>query len=355
MKRTRPIAFHEAAHAVCARSLGVRVGLVTIAPDLLEAGNAGEVRHDTCDDAKYAILCAAGAIAERRVTPLREHHQVFGAARGDLCVIQKLAAQRADPVAFSNTVHDGARQMVKAWWPAIERVAEALLRKRTLAGWEVDRLMGKADAALPPKSRTMRSYRTRGGATVKVKDSTLIAAPGGRFRARITTSQLDRDNEVLLPSGCDTTDFEKSGPICWNHDYNQIVGIPSKIIRTDSYIEAEGVFLKRPADWQGEWFPDYVKALVEQSHAMGKGVGISVGFIATGSRFPTPNDKALYGPGVRNIIERWKLLEFSFAPIQSNPGAMTLPGKGKLSAARIQAIAAEAVRKALRRRGLAVA
>ncbi len=42
------------------------------------------------------------------------------------------------------------------------------------------------------------------------------------FTARISTAALDRDNEVLLPTGADLREFDKSGAGFFNHDYSRL-------------------------------------------------------------------------------------------------------------------------------------
>lgn len=142
------------------------------------------------------------------------------------------------------------------------------------------------------------------------------------FTARITTDGVDRDREVLLPAGCDATDFEKCGAIFWNHNYDQPIGVASKLSRGDRWIDGRGSFLKRPDDWEGDFFPDFARAFVRQMKAAGRSCGVSVGFVPKEARVPTRDDKAMYGEDVRRVISKWKLLEWSIAPVQANPQAM---------------------------------
>lgn len=158
------------------------------------------------------------------------------------------------------------------------------------------------------------------------------AADPHRFKARITTDALDRDGEVLIPQGMVGTDFEKNGAIFWNHNYDlPVASAFGKLVRGERDWVSEGRFAARPADYVGEFYPDYVRALVVQRIVR----GTSVGFIPIESRRPTDKDFATYGQGVKRVHNKWRLLEWSFAPIQSNVEAMVLDAikKGYLSPA----------------------
>jgi len=149
------------------------------------------------------------------------------------------------------------------------------------------------------------------------------------FTAKITTDSVDRDKEVLLPLGMDPSEFNVSGSVFWNHNYDRPIAIPGALKRSDKGWLAKANFLKRPKDFSGEFFPDFVRAFVTQSKELGKRVGISVGFIPIEQRQPSKRDKEMFGESVRNVISKWKLLEWSVAPVQSNADAfVTAVGKG---------------------------
>src|SRR5690606_34621148 len=72
------------------------------------------------------------------------------------------------------------------------------------------------------------------------------------FSALISTSAVDREDEVLLPAGMIASDFEKAGAIFWNHDYDEPIGFAGRLRRTEQGIEAAGnTFMKRPPDFEG--------------------------------------------------------------------------------------------------------
>lgn len=143
-----------------------------------------------------------------------------------------------------------------------------------------------------------------------------------KFTARITTAALDRDDEVLLPTGMDPSEFDVSGAIFWNHSYDQPIGVGGPLKRSERDVSAEASFLKRPDDHVGAWFPDFARAFVQQMAKAGKRVGVSVGFIPTEMRKPSKKDRDAYGDRVRSVVSKWRLLEWSIAPVQANPEAV---------------------------------
>jgi hypothetical protein len=155
------------------------------------------------------------------------------------------------------------------------------------------------------------------------------------FTARITTDSLDRQDEVVLPAGGNLNDFYASGCIAWNHDYDHPVGFPNRdkgLTQTDNYIECGGTFMKRPDDYQGEFFPDFARAFVQQAVEAGINPGVSIGFMPIESRIPTKADKSRWGSGIQMVHSKWKLLEFSIAPVQANQDAVvTAIGKGLIT------------------------
>lgn len=150
-----------------------------------------------------------------------------------------------------------------------------------------------------------------------------------RFTARITTDSLDRDGEVMIPQGMDATEFEKTGTIFWNHNYDiPVAKAAGKFTRLDGEVLSTAEFAKRPGDYQGEFFPDFARAMVSQ----GIVGGVSIGFIPVHSRDASNEDRKRFGDGTRRVHTRWKLLEWSIAPVQSNPDAVVVAvGKGLLS------------------------
>lgn len=153
-----------------------------------------------------------------------------------------------------------------------------------------------------------------------------------RFSATISTDTLDRDDEVLLPTGMMPDEFNESGMVFWNHNYDKPVAFPDRPKVAGSSVLCGAKWMERPENYVGEWFPDFAKALCQQASSLGRAIGVSVGFIAMDYRVPSKKDIETWGDRIRRVITRWKLLEWSIAPVQSNPSAIvTAVGKGLVS------------------------
>lgn len=149
------------------------------------------------------------------------------------------------------------------------------------------------------------------------------------FTARITKEVLDRDGEVLLPGGMDASEFDQSGAIFFNHDYSKPVAAPvGKLQKTANDIIGRGRFMKRVEGDNGDFLPDYVRSFVTTMAREGRSAGVSIGFAPLESRAPTKKDREVYGGGITRVFTRWKLLEWSIAPVQANQDAyVTTMGK----------------------------
>jgi len=148
--------------------------------------------------------------------------------------------------------------------------------------------------------------------------------------AIISTESIDRDGEVLIAAGMDTTEFDSNPIVFYNHDYAQPVGKVSDIRRGRNQIDATIEFAKRPEGFQGAYFPEFVKSLVQQGIVK----GVSVGFVPKpgGVRKASKKDREDYGDDVSQVFSKWKLLEVSIAPLPANGQALvTAIQKGAVS------------------------
>ena len=139
-----------------------------------------------------------------------------------------------------------------------------------------------------------------------------------QFVATISTQAIDRDNEVLLSRGLRAAEFLKNPVIFWNHNYDVPIGKAIKIMGEPNRVRAVAKIADRPANHEGEWFPDTVLSLMDQGVIR----GISVGFQSKETRRPTPEDKATFRPDVSTIHAKWNLLEFSVVSIPANAEAL---------------------------------
>lgn len=152
----------------------------------------------------------------------------------------------------------------------------------------------------------------------------------GQFRAKITTAAVDREGDVVVPQGMNAVDYMKNPVVFWNHDYGMPVAKCVDLRRRDDHIEAVATFAARPDGHQGEFFPDMARALVEQGIVK----GVSIGFVGMegGVRAATKADAEKYGDDCRRVFSKWKLLEFSLAPLPANQDALiSAVGKGLVS------------------------
>jgi HK97 family phage prohead protease len=157
-----------------------------------------------------------------------------------------------------------------------------------------------------------------------------IEGTASGFSAVITAETIDRDGEVLIPQGMNSTEFDRNPVLFWNHDYAYPVGRCVGLRRAEREIRGDFVFAKRPQNYMGEFYPEVTAALV------GQGIvnAVSVGYAPEegGTRRATDADRKKYGNACHTIFSRWKLLEVSLAPMQANPNALiTAVRKGLMS------------------------
>ena len=149
-------AIHEAAHAVIARKLGLSCGLVTLVPE-------DKVRAELDGNGKFVRLVPDGKliahaeISQRwsppKKTSAQERAEAYAVAlyaghEAELEICGKAVGNNAhdrdsavsavgdDPVLVME-LRDRARGLVREHRAVIERVADALLERRTLYGGEV--------------------------------------------------------------------------------------------------------------------------------------------------------------------------------------------------------------------------
>lgn len=148
----------------------------------------------------------------------------------------------------------------------------------------------------------------------------------------ITAPTVDEDGEVLLPRGGDISRFRKTGGTVFDvHQYGtkDVVGSNRAMKMQDDGIVATTRFSPRPPTHPEnvEWWPDSLLWL----YHIGDIKGWSVGFTILDARNPTKQDTARWGDGLRRVITRWRLLEYSCAPLPCNADAVTLSVKGLIS------------------------
>jgi hypothetical protein len=138
----------------------------------------------------------------------------------------------------------------------------------------------------------------------------------------ISTSDIDRDNEILLPKGISTAHFEKSGkPVFWQHRYDE----PRDVLGQCLWVkpDASGKSIVAKTAFRNSEFADEVYQLYTDDLA-GQGPilrGWSVGFI------PLEWDEGKKSGDARRTFTKWELLEYSAVSLPCNPSAQTIIGQ----------------------------
>lgn len=138
----------------------------------------------------------------------------------------------------------------------------------------------------------------------------------------ISTSTIDRDNEVLLPQGMRSDHYEKSGrPVFWGHSY----GEPRDVIGQCQWLRADatgkGIIAKtafRKSEFASEVYALYTEDLTGTGPILR---GWSVGFI------PLQWTDGRKAGEPRRTFTSWEILEYSAVGIAANPDAQTILGR----------------------------
>lgn len=137
---------------------------------------------------------------------------------------------------------------------------------------------------------------------------------------RITTNSVDRDGDVLVPSGCDYTGKVK---VLNHHDYTAKtfpIAKPLwfKVTENEIICKIEWATGLNLESDKGKEISD-----IQKLYANGFLTDWSVGFEIVEANEPTQNDISVYGECNR-IVSKWTLLEFSAVKIPCNPDANTI-------------------------------
>lgn len=139
----------------------------------------------------------------------------------------------------------------------------------------------------------------------------------------ISTTTVDRDGEVLLPGGLDASEFNKNPVVLFGHDASRLpVGKAFGITKTPRGVRASVKFASRPPEHPdaAEWVPDTIHHLYREGVLSAFSVGFTVP--EGGIRDATAKDAERFGDGVRRVITRWAMHEFSIVPVPANPDAL---------------------------------
>ena len=132
-------AHHEAGHAVIGRVLGLEGGLVTIVKDDIGDGRAAFRASGTVE--ARIVMSLAGREAESVFGFDNADNEMTEGAGYDRSHIGFLCAE-AGQVIDIERLRRKTRRLVQKHRASIDRVAHALLERKTLQGDELDALMG---------------------------------------------------------------------------------------------------------------------------------------------------------------------------------------------------------------------
>ncbi len=162
-------------------------------------------------------------------------------------------------------------------------------------------------------------------------ESTITPKGGLKFTAILSTDSLDRDSEVVIPSGMYSKDFERNPVLLYAHDATRPIGKVLSLRRGLDDVRGEFEITPRPENYEGEWFPDFVKGLIEAGVIR----GISIGFapMPGGWRVANKADKDRYGDECKGVYSRWNLHEVSVVSVPANQDALIVAiQKGSVTA-----------------------
>lgn len=138
------------------------------------------------------------------------------------------------------------------------------------------------------------------------------------------TSDIDLDNEVVVPSGADTSYFQRNGMIFADHMYDlgQVAG---KMRRLDKYpSETEHRAWRVRATIANNPIGNTVKTIIEETGQ----IGVSIGFIATDYGPPTEDERKSFkrpnGETPQSVVRSWKWFELSFTALPCNVACQSL-------------------------------
>jgi len=141
---------------------------------------------------------------------------------------------------------------------------------------------------------------------------------------KISTDALDRDQEVLLPAGCDFENFEKNPIVLAMHDHTALPIGKSlwQKVRKNDIIAKPQFHPVANYDLPQIMFDLYADEVLK---------AWSVGFMPKSGGFREPVEDDLKArpdwAGCRGIYTDWELWEYSAVPVPSNPEALALAVK----------------------------
>jgi len=142
----------------------------------------------------------------------------------------------------------------------------------------------------------------------------------------ISTRDIDRDGEILLPSGCDLKEFKKAPQVFWGHRTTEPPIGSDQWIKTDNIgIIAKTIYAETPR-------AEEIWQLVKQKHLKTSSVGfLPIKWVNNNEEGWAKLVERLHKSGyifdqekVKRIYTKWILLEHSKVGVAANPNALTV-------------------------------
>lgn len=131
----------------------------------------------------------------------------------------------------------------------------------------------------------------------------------------ITSAAVDRDGEIVDPTGVVLDDYRANPIVLFGHNDSQPVGKCLWVKATAKDVMAKTQYPERPANYEGDWLPDYVFAMIHAEVLKGK----SIGFLPLDLREPSDEERE---KGAKLVITKSLLCELSVVAVPCNPEAL---------------------------------
>ncbi len=148
----------------------------------------------------------------------------------------------------------------------------------------------------------------------KIYNAPVEAVGDRQVRVIVSTDAVDRDGEIIVNTGIDTSAYMASGAgtVLWNHNPNIPIAKCTEIVQDGNETKALVEFPPEGEDSEADLYYGKIK--------FGSVSGVSIGFLPIASE-PLDKGNPKKGPQKYTSCE---LMEFSFTPVQSNRGAMVV-------------------------------
>ena len=143
--------------------------------------------------------------------------------------------------------------------------------------------------------------------------SKALDAQAGLYELMASTESVDRQNDVLVSTGADLSNYRRNPVVLWAHDYSRL-----PVARAVEIDAVPGVGLRAKM----EFAPAGVDAHIDSVRKLWE-----LGFLNAASVGFTPKAGTPTGKGGTRYTE-WELLEFSIVPIPANADALRLAFDG---------------------------